>query len=152
MHCRDFALGVGRQIKSDYVDAGQVRFVYRHFAFLGEESVWAAEAVECASDQGKFWEYHDILYENWVNLPPDSGQFAYNNLIGFAQMAALDQQQFADCMNERKHVERVRGDTRFAEANGVTSTPWVLVNGERVRGGEYGIFRDAIEAALAAAP
>ena len=47
---------------------GEVRFVYRHFAFLGEESVWAAEASECAAEQGKFWEYHDILYENWVNV------------------------------------------------------------------------------------
>ena len=147
MHCRDFALGAGRQIKSDYVDAGQVRFVYRHFAFLGEESVWAAEATECASDQGKFWEYHDILYEKWAGT--NVGAYSYNNLIGFAQILELDGQQFAACMNERKHVERVRGDTRFAEANGITSTPWVLVNGERVRGGEYGIFRDAIEAALA---
>ncbi len=149
MHCRDFALGVGRQIKSDYVDAGQVRFVYRHFAFLGEESVWAAEAAECASDQGKFWEYHDILYEKWAGT--NVGAYSYNNLVGFAQILELDGQQFADCMNGRKHVERVRGDTRFAEANGITSTPWVLVNGERVRGGEYGVFRDAIEAALAVA-
>ena len=147
MHCRDFALGVGRQIKSDYVDAGQVQFVYRHFAFLGEESVWAAEATECASDQGKFWEYHDILYEKWAGT--NVGAYSYNNLVGFAQILEMDTQQFADCMNERKHVERVRGDTMFAEANGITSTPWVLVNGERVRGGEYGIFRDAIEAALA---
>lgn len=152
MYCRDFALGPGRQIKSDYVDAGQARFVYRHYPFLGEESVWAAEATECASDQGKFWEYHDILYENWVNVPPDSGQFAYNNLIGFADMAGLDRQQFADCMNERKYVDRVRSERDFAEDNGVTSTPTVFVNGERVRGGEYGVFRDAIEAALAAAP
>ena len=147
MHCRDFALGIGRPIKTDYVDTGKVRFVYRHFAFLGEESVWAAEAAECADEQGKFWEYHDILYERWAGT--NVGAYSYNNLIGFAQILELDQQQFADCMNERKYVERVRGDTRFAEANGITSTPWVLVNGQRVRGGEYGIFRDAIEAALA---
>ena len=124
-----------------------MRFVYRHYAFLGEESVWAAEATECASDQGKFWEYHDILYERWAGT--NVGAYSYNNLIGFAQILELDQQQFADCMTERKYVERVRGDSRFAEANGVTSTPTVFVNGERVRGGEYGIFRDAIEAALA---
>ena len=55
-------------------------------------------------------------------------------------------------MEERRHVERVRSESRFAEANGVTSTPTVFVNGERVRGAEYGVFRDAIEAALAAAP
>ncbi len=131
------------------MDAGEVRFVYRHFAFLGEESVWAAEAAECAADQGKFWEYHDILYEKWAGT--NVGAYAYNNLLGFADILELDSQQFADCMNERSHVERVRSDSRFAEANGITSTPTVFVNGERVRGAEYGAFRNAIEAALAAA-
>ena len=129
------------------MDTGKARFVYRHFAFLGEESVWAAEAAECASDQGKFWEYHDILYENWAGT--NVGAYAYNNLIGFADILELDSQQFADCMSERKYVERVRSDSRFAEANGIASTPTVLINGEVVRGGEYGVFRDAIEAALA---
>ena len=124
-----------------------MRFVYRHFAFLGEESVWAAEATECADEQGKFWEYHDILYERWAGA--NVGAYSYNNLIGFAQILELDQQQFAGCMNDRKYVERVRSDSRFAEANGVTSTPTVFINGEHVRGGEYGVFRDAIEAALA---
>ena len=148
MHCRDFALGPGRQIKNDYVEAGQVRFVYRHLAFLGQESVWAAEAAECAGDQGKFWEYHDMLYERWAGT--NVGAYSYNNLLGFAQILELDTDGFAACLNERKYVDRVRTESEYADDNGITSTPWVLVNGERVRGVEYGIFRDAIEAALAA--
>lgn len=132
------------------MDTGKARFVYRHFAFLGEESVWAAEASECADEQGKFWEYHDILYENWSGT--NVGAYSYNNLIGFADILELNSQQFANCMTERKYVERVRDDSEFAEANGVVSTPTVFINGEYVRGGEYGIFRDAIEAALATAP
>ena len=149
MHCRDFALGPGRQIKNDYVDSGQVLFVYRHFAFLGEESVWAAEAAECASDQGKFWEYHDILYEQWAGT--NVGAYSYNNLVGFASILELDLVQFSSCLGDRKYVDRVRVESEYADENGVTSTPTVFINGEHVRGGEYGIFRDAIEAALAAA-
>ena len=149
MHCRDFALGPGRQIKNDYVDAGQVRFVYRHLAFLGQESVWAAEAAECAGDQGKFWEYHDLLYQRWAGT--NVGGYSYNNLLGFAQILELDSDGFAACLDGRKYVDRVRTESEYADDNGITSTPWVLVNGERVRGVEYGIFRDAIEAALAAA-
>ena len=114
-----------------------------------EESVWAAEAAECAGDQGKFWEYHDILYENWAGT--NVGGYSYNNLVGFAQILELDTQDFTSCMEERRHVDRVRSEQQFAEANNITSTPTVFVNGERVRGAEYGIFRDAIEAALAAA-
>ncbi len=126
-----------------------MRFVYRHYPFLGEESVWAAEATECASDQGMFWEYHDILYEKWAGT--NVGAYSYNNLLGFAQIIDMDAEAFATCMNERKYVDRVRSERDFAEDNGITSTPTVFVNGEHVRGNAYGVFRDAIEAALAAA-
>ena len=131
------------------MDAGQVMFVYRHFAFLGEESVWAAEAAECASDQGKFWEYHDALYENWAGT--NVGAYSYNNLVGLADIVELDLVQFSACLSDRKYVSRVRTESEFADDNGVTSTPTVFINGEHVRGTDYGIFRDAIEAALAAA-
>ena len=124
-------------------------FVYRHFTFLGEESVWAAEAAECAGDQGKFWEYHDALYENWAGT--NVGAYSYNNLVGFADILEMDLVQFSSCLSDRKYVSRVRTESEFANDNGVTSTPWVLVNGERVRGVDYVIYRDAIEAALAAA-
>ena len=77
------------------------------------------------------------------------GGYAYNNLVGFADILELDSQRFADCMNERRYLERVRGDSEFAEDNGITSTPTVFINGKHVRGLEYGIFRDAIEEALA---
>ena len=126
-----------------------MRFVYRHFAFLGQESVWAAEATECAGEQGRFWDYHDILFDNWAGT--NIGAYNYNNLVGFARILELDDEQFATCMNERRYVDRVRSETEFAENNGVTSTPTVFVNGERVRGVDFAPFRDAIEAALAAA-
>lgn len=131
------------------MDSGKARFVYRHYASLGEESVWAAEAAECASDQGKFWEYHDVLYDNWAVVGFDMGAYSYNNLVGFARILELDQPQFVDCMETRKYLERVRGDSEFAESIGVDSTPTVFINGKHVRGGGYSIFRDAIEAALA---
>lgn len=128
-----------------------MRFVYRHFAFLGEESVWAAEATECAGEQGRFWDYHDILFAKGDYLRPNINEFNYNNLVGFARIIEIDEEQFATCMNERRYVDRVRADSEFAENNGISSTPTVFVNGERVGGVEFAPFRDAIEAALAAA-
>jgi len=53
---------VERQIEEKHVKTGAVRFGFQHFPFLGDESQWAAEASECAHEQGKFWEYHDLLY------------------------------------------------------------------------------------------
>ena len=57
-----------------YVDEGKVQMVFKHFAFLGPESQWAAVASECAADQGKFWEYHDKLY----NSQQGENQGAFN--------------------------------------------------------------------------
>ncbi len=136
-------------MKNDYVDTGKVRFVYRHFAFLGEESVWAGEAAECADEQGRFWDYHDALFENWQGT--NVGGYSYNNLLNFAGDLGLDSGQFSECMTERRYLDRVRGDSEYADSIGLTSTPSVLINGEIVRGADYDIFKDAIEAALAAA-
>src|SRR3989344_6619341 len=60
--CGRFFSQTENLIKENYIQTGKAKFVYRHFAFLGPESVAAAEAVECAKDQGKFWEYHDQLF------------------------------------------------------------------------------------------
>lgn len=62
--CGKFFKEIGETLIKDYVDAGKVRFVYRDFAFLGTESTRAAEAARCAGDQGKYWEYHDYLYNH----------------------------------------------------------------------------------------
>jgi hypothetical protein len=54
----------GRQIDTTYVETGKVRFGYFNFAFLGDESQWAAEAAECAGDQDAYWEFHDYLFSH----------------------------------------------------------------------------------------
>ncbi len=59
---------------SEYVNSGRARFIWKDYSFLGQESTWAAEAARCANDQGKFWAYHDYLYnhqgsENLI-IPP----------------------------------------------------------------------------------
>ena len=61
-YCGRFAADAGRQIHEQYVETGLVRFGYQHFAFLGPESQKAAEASECAAEQGAFWPYHDKLF------------------------------------------------------------------------------------------
>jgi protein-disulfide isomerase len=62
--CGSFARGTIKQIEDKYVANGTVKIVFRHFAFIGEESIRAAEASECANEQGKFWEMYDTLFAN----------------------------------------------------------------------------------------
>lgn len=59
--CRAFALGPGRQLEETLIAQGRAKLAWRNFAFLGPESLWAAEAAACAGEQGQFWAYHDTL-------------------------------------------------------------------------------------------
>jgi protein-disulfide isomerase len=146
-HCKQFALGPEQQLKKDYVDGGQVRFVFRNFAFIGDESTWAAEASECANDQGRFWAYHDKLFEEQAG--ENRGAFARENLKRFAAELGLDTAQFNQCLDSGMYELRVREDFNDARLRRIDSTPTVLVNGQLVQNaGNYEVLQTAVEAAL----
>jgi protein-disulfide isomerase len=94
---------------------------------LGEESIWAAEAAECAADQDKFWEYHDKLFDSQNG--ENQGAFAKENLKMFAAEIGLDSGEFNECLDSGKHTQLVQADTALAQQIGVQSTPSFLVNG-----------------------
>jgi len=147
-YCKDFADGPGRLLKEEYVDTGRVRFVYRHFAFLGDESTWAAEAAECADEQGRFWEYHDRLFV--AQGAENSGAFSRDNLKAFAAELGLDTQRFNQCLDSGDYRSDVRQEYAEGQRLGVQGTPTLFVDGRLVRsGGNYEVLRAAIEAALA---
>lgn len=111
----------------DYVDSGKVKFAFRHYAFLGQESTWASEASECANEQGKFWEYHDYLYNH--QGAENSGAFAKDKLIGFAAALGLNTDQFSSCLNSNKYTKNVSDDLSAGQKAGVNGTPSTFVNG-----------------------
>jgi protein-disulfide isomerase len=138
---------IERQIDEEFVSTGQVRFVYRHFAFLGPESVRAAEATECAAEQGMFWEYHDTLFENWAG--ENRGAFSDANLERFARNIDLNEEQFSQCMEERRYLPRVEADIDAARGADVRSTPTIFINGEHIGALQtYEDYRQAILEAL----
>lgn len=135
------------QIKKDYVDTGKVKLAYRHFAFLGEESNWSAEASECANEQGKFWEFHDYLYAN--QGAENAGVFSKNNLKGFAASLGLNTTQFNSCLDSGKYTQAVADDVKGGQTAGVTATPTLFVNGVMLVGAEpYTTIKPLIEKAL----
>lgn len=126
---------------------GSVRFGYIHFAFLGEESFWAAEASECAAEQNLFWEYHDTLFANHGG--ENQGAFSKENLKKFAAGMPLDTAQFNECVDSGKYVEVVQQEVAFAQQLGVQSTPTFALNGQPIVGGQpFETFQQMIEAAL----
>ena len=126
---------------------GKAKLIYRDFAFLGEESNWASQAARCAGDQGKFWQYHDYLYEHQKG--ENQGAFNKDNLKNFARELGLDKNGFNTCLDSEKHKQAVENDTEMGRKFGVTGTPTSFINGKLVQGAvPFATFKTAIDAAL----
>ena len=137
-----------RRLEEEYADTGQVRFAFRHFAFIGDESRWAAEASECANDQGRFWDYYDKLFEEQAG--ENVGAFSKANLKRFAADLGLDTAQFGQCLDSGQHGTKVTQETRQGQRDGVRGTPAVFVDGRLVEEShDYQVLHAVIEAALA---
>jgi protein-disulfide isomerase len=134
-----------KQILNDYKD--KINFVYRHFAFLGQESSWAAEAAECAGEQGKFWEYHNYLYENQKG--ENQGTFSKDNLKNIATSLKLDTDKFKACFETGKYTQKVLNDRADGGALGINSTPTFFIDGEKTAGViPYDQFKQKLDSLL----
>ena len=89
------------QLVNDYVATGKVLFEFKDLAFLGDESIQAAQAADCALDQGKFWPYHDTLYANQHG--ENQGSFTTERLKAIAQTVGLNMSTFDHCLESQAH-------------------------------------------------
>ena len=129
---------------------GKVRFAYWHFPFLGDESQWAAEASECAGDQDKFWEYHDLLFDRHEG--ENVGTYTKDNLKKYAVELGLDSAAFDQCLDSGKYTELVQSQKATAAQMGVTSTPAFLINGQAIVGAQpFENFKQVIDGLLSQA-
>jgi protein-disulfide isomerase len=121
----------------------QVRLAFKDFPLRSHEmAVPAALAARCAGDQGRFWEYHDLLF---VAQPA----FARDELVGYARRLGLDGPRFIECLDAARFQEDVMADQREGRAAGVHATPTFFVNGQKIEGAlPIEQFRDAIHRAL----
>lgn len=121
-------------IRSQYVETGKVRWAYRDFAFLGQESVDAGMAARCANEQGKFWEYHDKLFNEQSG--ENQGAFSRDSLKRFARDLGLDTAKFNTCLDSEKYEDAVTADTNAGRDAGVSGTPTTFINGRIVNGAQ----------------
>jgi protein-disulfide isomerase len=118
------------QIAAKYLDTGKAKVTYRHFSFIGDESDWAANASECANEQGKFWDYANYLFTHQAG--ENKGAFSRNNLKQFAVALKLDTSAFNTCFDSNKYAYVIKQDTAEGQRRGVRSTPTFFVNGQRI--------------------
>ncbi|HEX7042777.1 MAG TPA: DsbA family protein [Patescibacteria group bacterium] len=145
--CEQWFSQVEPQIKKDYIDTGKIAFYWRDYPFLGQESDYAASAARCANEQGKFWEFHDYLYQHQGQ--ENSGTFSKDNLKGFAASLGLNTDQFNSCLDADKYSKDYQTDLSDGQKAGVNGTPTVYVNGVAIVGAQpYTAFKSAIDQAL----
>jgi Na+/H+ antiporter NhaA len=124
-------------------DFGDVRYVWRHLPLsdVHPRALLAAEAAEAASDQGAFWEMHDLLLTHQKALMA-------SDLLGYAAQLGLDVERFSDALRRHLGASRVAEDVDSADLSGVSGTPTFFINGRR----HYGAYDVAtLSAAVRAA-
>ena len=127
---------------AEYVEKGTLRIEWRDFPYLGQESSNAALAARAAQGQGKFWEYHDLLYQN------QSGGFSDEKLVGLARQAGLDAGRFEADLDSAEYERVVAENFREGQQRGISGTPTFVVNGWVLSGLQpVEVYEDAIEQA-----
>jgi protein-disulfide isomerase len=124
--CNRFVKATELTINSTYVQTGKVAFVFLHLPNRGFDSFPAALAAQCTNDQGKFWQYHNLLYMNQGSI--DSGWANKDNLKKFAsQVPGLDVQNFNSCFDSQKNRPVVENNVALAHSLGFTQTPSFII-------------------------
>jgi protein-disulfide isomerase len=143
--CARAALEIVPRIEDEFLTDGRAKLVFKHYAFEGQESILAAEAAECAGDQGEFWGYHDTLFANQADV------FNKPTLERFAEELGLDTTVFNECLESRKHQAKVNNDRAFGcREDDINSTPTFLVGDTKIVGAKgWDVFEAAIQQELA---
>jgi protein-disulfide isomerase len=123
---------------------GRVRYAFRHFPLedVHPHALAAAEAAEAAAGQGRFWEMHDLLFENQIHLKP-------NQLRAYAERLDLDTTRYIAETDDHIYLQRVREHMQSGRESGVRGTPGFFINGT-IQDVSFGmrLLFDAVEAAL----
>jgi len=145
--CTKFFNETKSALEEKYIAAGKLKMIFVDFAINGRESVNAAEASWCAHEQGRYWEYHNKLYQERKGY--NVGVFRDDNLIGYAGELGLDTASFSSCYEARTYRDKVAESTREAPLFGARGTPTFLLNGQLIPGAQpLSFFENAIEQTL----
>jgi protein-disulfide isomerase len=128
-------------INETYIQTGQVALVFKHLPNRGFDSLGAHLAAQCTNDQGKFWQFYKLLYENQQAI--DSGWVSKDNLNKFAsQISGLRMDQFNSCFDTQTYKDFIDNDVKLANSQGFFDTPSFIVV-DSIDGSDPEIIRGA---------
>jgi protein-disulfide isomerase len=149
--CKTYAEKYETLVIQNYVETGKVYYTVHFYPVISNysegntESEHSSNAALCAADQGKFWDYHDIIFANWNG--ENQGAFADYRLVAFAQAIGLDMDQWNECFTSDLHADFIAADMQTGTEWGVSGTPSVFVNGTIISPGYIATY-DQIAAAI----
>jgi len=131
--CARFFAQTLPQIQEDYIDSGKVKLVYRDFPLesIHANARAASIAAECADDQGKFWQFHDKLFEGQTQWARASASEAANTFKQYATELGLNSDNFNSCFNSTKNLDEINEDLQNGVNYGVTGTPAFFIGNDK---------------------
>jgi len=149
--CASWNQTVKPQLLDSYIKTGKIRLEYHYFPLSQHEpgASTAAQAAECAADQGAFWPMHDKLF---AGQNSGAAAFTAEHMIQYAEELTLDSRVFTQCLTGQDHLDAVRASLTQATSLGLNSTPSLLINGQKVDNPmDYAAISTQIDGLLAAA-
>lgn len=145
--CRSFWKNALAQIIKEYIDTGKAKLVFRDYPLsFHPMGVPSAEAAECAKEQGKFWEMHDIMFEEQEKLGEGTVQYTVDDLKKWAAKIGVNTTQFNNCVDSEKYKAEIEKDAADGGAAGVTGTPAIFINGRLIAGAQpFSVFKTVID-------
>ena len=137
------------QFLESLVNTGRAKLAWRDFPYLGPDSIVASEAAYAAGEQGKFWEYYDLLYSNQGVI--NSGWANRGDLERFAHQLGLNTREFNASLESNKYLQLVSSNHDLGASLGVTMAPTFFVIGPSgktvtiVGGQPYSVFQRAVD-------
>ena len=135
--CQFFTESIEPLVIEYYVSTGKARLVFHNYPFLdgdgafnGGESDRAANASMCASEQNRFWDMQAIIFANLNG--ENQGNLNNQTLKAMAEAIDLDTAAFNECYDDNKYRDQIQADFEYGQELGVSGTPTVYVNGEKV--------------------
>jgi len=136
--CLKYTAQVEGVIVDEFVKTGKVRLEFRQWPILGQESLNAAIASQCAAEQKKFWEYHKALFliqaeaGQHIDEKLNVGRFTDQNLLTVAAKVGLDTDSWGSCYGAKSYLVLTQEDARAAQEAGLRGTPGFAVNGTAI--------------------
>jgi protein-disulfide isomerase len=147
--CDEWYRSQESQVVQNLVATGKAKLVWRDFDYYGPDSVSASEAAYAAGEQGKFWQFHDLLFQN--QQMPNSGWASKQNMETFAQQLGLNMAEFDQSFSSGKYDSLVNSNHSLGVQAGISETPTFFLIGPNgkivtIAGGQpESVFEQAVK-------